>query len=351
VKHLNYLGNISPEMPTLILHIGGAKCGSSALQTFLTQNPNLKTVRNQEIEYWRVFPDKEEPKNFKFAPVLVEQSNSNKTGYINSSFPIFSNKCLHGVFARFIEENSIDANKVFVFSHEGWSGECQLSEAPECTCENTNYRTVVYLSVRPQMQMLIPAYLQWILWSDKDTLADALNFLKKISDWSKQIHNSYKFGADEVISVFTQDIVESFSETFSLDKGSIINPLNRKINTSLPIEALVLLLRNRELRPGAHHGGIDFVLEKLIQKFEIPTNSVELIVPGEIVAAIDEFFTSSNAQLKDFLTENQVIDFNKKYVEAREKLLQNKGIRNISEEKLDYVFLEKLVVALLTVYE
>jgi hypothetical protein len=351
MKQLDSLESFSSEMPTLILHIGGAKCGSSALQTFLSQNPNLKTIRNQEVEYWRVYPDIEDPNNFKFAPVLVGQSDSIDTGYLNSIFPIFSKQCIHSVFAKFMKENATDPNKVFVFSCEGWSGDCQRSELPECACENITYQTVVYLSVRPQIQILVPAFLQWILWTEVDTLENALNLLKNMSDWSKQIENSYKLGANEVVSVFTQDIVENFSQSFEIDKESINTPLKKKINSSLPNEAVVLLLRNRILRPGAHHGGIDFLLEKLIQDFEIPTTPVELTVPSEIVEEIDEFFTESNARLIGILPENQGRDFHKKYVEAREKMLQNPGGTRISSENLDYDFLEKLVVALLLRYK
>ena len=342
---------ISSEKPTLILHIGGAKCGSSALQTFLSKNPKLKTFRNQDLEYWRVYPDEKDPNNYNFAPVLAGQGESAETGYINSDFPIFSQQCLHIVFERFIKENSSNSNKIFVFSNEGWSGDVQRAEASGCTCKDIDYRTVVYLSVRPQIQILIPAYLQWFLWTEKDTLEATQAFLKNMSDWSKQIQNSYKFGADEVVSVFTQNIVENFSESFEIDKESITAQLKRKVNASLPIEAVVLLLRNRKLRPGPHTGGIDFLIEKLIQDFEIPTTAVELRVPSEIIGEIDEYFADSNARLLGILPENQAKDFHKKYVETREKLLQNPGSTRISSEKLDYDFLEKLVVALLLGYK
>jgi hypothetical protein len=44
--------------PKLIMHIGGSKCGSSSLQTFLTRNPHLETLEGSQVYCWKVIEQK-----------------------------------------------------------------------------------------------------------------------------------------------------------------------------------------------------------------------------------------------------------------------------------------------------
>ena len=57
---------IYSELPTLLLHIGGAKCGSSSLQTFLTNNPRIDTLDSKTLEYWVIRPDLKHEGKFDF---------------------------------------------------------------------------------------------------------------------------------------------------------------------------------------------------------------------------------------------------------------------------------------------
>ena len=57
------------DEPTVILHIGGPKCGSSSLQTFLTANPLLETLQKTPVEYWKIHTQPDQKNVSTFMPI------------------------------------------------------------------------------------------------------------------------------------------------------------------------------------------------------------------------------------------------------------------------------------------
>ena len=170
-------------------------------------------------------------------------------------------ECLHKIFEKVISDNSTNQNKIFIFSCESWAEEFQNSKLQICTCKIRKFRIIVFQYIRPQIDLLTSAYLQWTIWSENPTLEDCVRTLKRISDWESQVDNVLKSGADEVVVRYTDDIVQDFCDALSIEMISDKKHKIKRVNKSLPVEALTILLRNRELRKGVHDSSYDILIE------------------------------------------------------------------------------------------
>ena len=338
----------STEESVVVLHIGGPKCGSSSLQTFLTQNPKMQTMSRQKIEYWAIRTN-EQLKNQYLFYQSQDLECSPIVKYVDSNFSEdeLEINCLHEIFRDFISVNSQDEKKIFVFSSESWTPKFQNANKLKCTCENENFKILIYLSVRPQIDMLVPSYLQWLVWSDTPTLEETFLLLQKVADWAKQIENASALGADGSIVRYSKDIVEDFCNTFEIDNESIQRPLEKKINRSLPLEAITLLLRNRVLRPGVHSSEMEFLIENYLNDFDVKTESVVLRVPPELIKEIESYFQESNLRLTESLSEEQAIAYKAKSIASKSELLKGNGIEDLFSHQIDPKFIEQFLVALL----
>ena len=255
-------------------------------------------------------------------------------------------QCIHQIFADFMSGKLAENNKIFVFSCEGWGGDFQNSLIAKCTCEDKKFRVLVFQNIRPQIDILIPAYLQWILWQKDNSLGDCYKHLKEAYDWNRQVEAAYRLGANEVFTRFSRDIVGNFCSLLNINYGEIERPLITNVNKSLPIEAITFLMRNRELRPGPHTGGIDFIIEEIISEFSISTEPVRLSVPEDLVKEIVDYFNLGNLEIIGTLSEDQRVAFIEKSLIARNELIV--GEHNLDASNVDLEFLEKLAVGTLT---
>ena len=335
------------EHSTLILHIGGAKCGSSALQTFLTRNPRLETRNGTQVEYWKVAHD--ESSNLTFLPVSETKSTRGLSYQSSSSLGYrLESQCLHKIFESFIHENSQNKKKVFVFSHEGWVQELQTAKQANCNCIQRNFKIQIYLNVRPQVNLLIPTYLQWALWTEDSTLQKTFsNYLTNISDWEVQAENALKLGADKILVRYTSEIVADFCEIADINHASAITPLIKKVNKSLPLEAIILLLRNRELRPGPHDAHIDFLLEDLIDLGDIPITPISIKIENDLIEEINEHFRVNNMKLLLRMTQDHARAFEYDLNASKDRYKDGIEASELLTTNLSVEFLEKLLVFVL----
>ena len=335
------------EQSTLILHIGGAKCGSSALQTFLTSNPHLETRDGTQVEYWRVTDD--ESSNLTFLPVSEKKSLMGLNYQSSSQLGVrLESECLHTIFESFILENSKNLKKLFVFSCEGWGVDFQNLKVIDCSCAEISFRIQIYLSIRPQVNLLIPSYLQWELWMEKSSLKETFsNYLANFADWEVQAQNSLKLGADQILTRYTQDIIADFCEITNINHASVKTPLIKKVNKSLPLEAVVLLLRNRELRQGSHHSHIDFLLADLIDLGNIPITPISIKIENDLIEEITEHFKVNNMKLLSRMTQDHARSFEFDLNTSRDRYKDGIEASELSTTKLSVEFIEKLLVFML----
>ena len=340
------IGN-NTEQSTLILHIGGAKCGSSALQTFLTSNPRLETWEGTQVEYWKVAHD--ESSNLTFLPVSETKSTRGLSYQSSSSLGNrLESQCLHKIFGSFIHENNQNKKKIFVFSCEAWALDFQTSKLPNCNCIQRNFKIQIYLNVRPQVNLLIPAYLQWALWTGSSTLKETFsNYLTNFAEWEVQAENALQIGADQILVRCTPDIVADFCEITDVNHASVITPLTKKVNKSLPLEAIILLLRNRELRPGPHYAHIDFLLEDLIDLGDIPVTPVSIKIENDLIEEITEHFRVDNMKLLSRMTQDHARAFEFDLNASKDRYKDGIEVSELLTTKLSAEFLEKLLVFVL----
>ena len=329
------------------MHIGGPKCGSSALQVFLTQNPKLQRIDGGIIEYWTVKSGENGKLEPLFSPV-INVNHSKGFSYKNSESlrDEFKTRCIHSLFDKFVLENDGGKNKVFIFSTEGWSGVFQNTEITKCLCENKSYEIIVYLSVRPQIDMLIPSYLQWAIWEENPTLELAFKHLVRMADWEIQRQNAHKLGADKVDVRYTANIIEDFCDLYKVERSSVEQPFLKRINKSLPIEAISLLTRNRVLRP-PKEPFMDFLIEDYIAEYNCETKPVIAKVPSELGSAVVEYFRSSNLKLFETMDEDQMSAFKSKSSDVMRQNSVGIGVEELSSNHLTIEFLEPLTVGLL----
>jgi len=104
-------------------------------------------------------------------------------------------------------------------------------------------------------------------------------------------------------------------------------------------------MRNRELRPGPHTGGIDFLIEEIISEYSIRTERVRLSIPEDLVNEIVDYFDSGNLKIIAILSEDQRLAFIDKSLSARNELIL--GRDSLDASNIDLEFLEKLAVGAL----
>jgi len=339
------------EQPLLVLHIGGPKCGSSSLQTFLTRNPLLgKTGGGSKVEYWKLEAD--ENGTLIFQPVNKSNSVDTVRGvkYENSGSleAQLEKNCIHEIFDDFVLNNSVIENKVFVFSRERWSREFQSANLQSCKCTKKNFETIIYLHVRPQISLLSSAYLQWTLWSENPTLNAAFLEITQFADWEIQAHNAYKLGADKVLARHSKDIVADFCEVLGIDGSIAKKSINQRINSSLPLEAVALLIRNRELRRGPHDSEIDFILEELLSEMDYLPTPIRLRINSELIRESAAHFRDNNLKLLSRMTPDQAESFCVELASAEEKFLKGIGVETLAANELNSEFLEKITTLLLS---
>jgi hypothetical protein len=340
------------KKPTLIFHIGGSKCGSSALQTFLTQNSGLKGLDGEIFEYWTVRSHKNGKLEPLFAPVFSKNNLKGILYEVSNTFgEEFKSQCIHSLFERFVLENDAGENKVFIFSAERWSYDFQNIEIMKCECKVKNFEIIVYLNVRPQIDLLIPAYLQWIIWDENPTLENTFQWITERANWELQFRNAHKLGADKVDIRYTTNIVEDFCNLYKIERSSCKQPISRKINVSLPIEAISLLTRNRVIRPGPHDSGVDFLIEDYIAEYKIPTKQVVAKISPELMGAVDDYFRTGNLKLFDTMDEDQISAFKLKSLAAMNRVSVGIEVEDLFSNHLTIEFLEPLCVGLLADFQ
>lgn len=241
--------------PSLILHVGAPKCGSSALQTALTQQPDLRSATGQRIRYvtLRRVQDGFRPI---YGSLVRRQGRSSAYGY--ASWPNFGRQTdsapLLDALRRVLEDGQA-GGWVPMVSCEGWINHPQIFADALADWGHPSVDLLGFL--RPPVEWVNAAWWQWGIWSfptvdlwlDRQTLpyrfADDLEHWSQIPNVKLQIRRS------------RPDAVQKFRDVYGVDLAPRPN-----VNVSSPACLIGFLRRNRHFRPTPHDAQAEFVFQR-----------------------------------------------------------------------------------------
>lgn len=244
-------------MTLAVLHIGAGKCGSSALQTTLSQNPVLGDESSSKTRYVAIRHD---------GPPLHGEALSRHAsvapwGYVAS----VSAGLLAQLPESRIRELSDQLHQIsgsadrILLSNEGWINECRIFEQSGLLARlGLDAEVVAY--VRPPVEWLNSAWWQWGAWSGIPIDKWLGNHLAKVR-WHELISSWIDQAKVQKVTVrlLTSDVVSDFCDVVQVPRLP-----GTSSNRGLPGTVLRLYQRHRELRASPHDSAGDFVFAKYL---------------------------------------------------------------------------------------
>ena len=248
-------------MTKAILHIGAGKCGSSALQTALSMQPDLGDGFSH---YASICSNG----SLLSGSALEESAAHNPYGY-SSSINAPELVSLSAGKTKALSEHLSHAARSqgrIILSNEGWINDADLFNKSDII-RRLGIECEVVCYVRPQVEWINSAWWQWGAWTAAPLARWVRNSLRSV-DWHEKISKWSDVRGINKISVrlLPEDIVSDFCGLL----GVAALPASQN-NTSLPGSILRLFQGHSCLRPDAHSSAIDFILSRYITVEDDPT--------------------------------------------------------------------------------
>lgn len=274
----------------LILHCGAGKCGSSALQTALTETPSIADKNGRRIAYGHLHP----VRNLTTGHDVKKFISSR--GYTASFLPADHFPRLNAV--RIDEQIRNSGADDIILSLESWFHQSEMW-VPLLQELEVPVHVVAY--VRPQVPWLNSAWWQWGAWSNQPFERWILRKLETVAMWGKFAQQWHTAPNVEQMSIrlLQGDIVEDFFT--SVINAEPPTTSGQKINQSLPETVLRLFQKNRELRQGPH----DSVIENLLGRYLNMPGKPPWVIPPELIDRILDITRQSNLDLLPHLHPEQ----------------------------------------------
>ena len=281
----------------IIFHVGMPKCGSSALQVFLS---SYRLIHNQnEYLYVAINSDGE----ILYGEKLFRIASNSSFRYITSSPADVINKLSQEAIQRATKELIYLGKKydALILSNEGW-GQSPEAFSKIALFSNSSFNISVLAFLRPQIEWFNSAWWQWGTWSSVgfDRWIEAN---KSSANWFalKQKWEEIPWVNLVTFRITEYDNVEGFLRYYSLSiKGK--NDVKTRVNESLPEILLKLFKRNPKLRPGPHDSAIDFILRRALKLSSAPT---PWVINQPWIQTLLEFYKEDNLKLCSVLDKNQ----------------------------------------------
>jgi hypothetical protein len=242
---------------TIYIHIGAGKAGSSALQSFFSNNHTLKTTSKRTVKYYAL-----KTESVLFGDTLKESSIKSFFEY-ESSVAISAYKKPEQLKKQLkhIDNLCLKNNHDVIVSCEDYINHPQyFDENRIFTHLESNIQVIMY--IRPPLDWLNSAYWQWGAWTN-------IPFEKWFKASCQKIlwYDIYSMwievkGVDKLsVRLSTTDVIDDIKNLLSL---SPIDNATKQSNKSTGDDLLRFLLRNRNYRPNAHDPTYEFFLNSKI---------------------------------------------------------------------------------------
>ncbi|SEP09091.1 hypothetical protein SAMN04490248_12416 [Salinihabitans flavidus] len=240
---------------TCILHIGAPKCGSSALQSALSAQPDLSDETGQKYRYTVYRADVGQGRVLSGRSLRLAARTS-PYGY--ASWPNIPGKETPGAFWAAMRRTVADGHRrgyVPILSNEGWIAHAEAFAAHFPDASERRIEVIAF--VRPPLEWLNAAYWQWGVWSglsfDVWLSRPAIRYRlgEQLEAWSRVP------GVRLRVQTAKQDVTGAFAGQFGLALES-----GQAKNASAPPALIGFLLRNRRFRPTAHDSAVEFVFQR-----------------------------------------------------------------------------------------
>lgn len=270
---------------TITLHVGAPKCGSSALQTALSIQPNMQRPDGTSVDYAAVTQKGE---------FLVGDAVQRRIGIFGYTSSAAAERLLNidlDAFGRRLREHPAD----LVMSSESWlAGTREWSTI----LERIGVEVDVVVYVRPQVPVINSAWWQTGAWGDR-SFDEWVKRRMVSARWTKSIDPWLRVPGVRSVAVRSAsgDIVRDFLEGVLRVEYPLDETL--RTNRSMPASVLRLFQRNPRLKPKKGRSRIDFILSTEL-KLDEPTLWV---IDQPLAARIVEATRADNERLLTYMDE------------------------------------------------
>lgn len=277
------------DRPRVILHIGGAKCGSSAIQAYLARNRDALAGRGLAV------------------PGIALDFASDVTG---EQIWFFEDAVTAGDLSRIAERfrGLLDAVeregfRDVVVSAENVCNHPSLAPLLAETLSDAEVRIVFY--VRRQDDFLISSWQQWNLkrFDSVESFLSArmgqdARWLAMITPWAEAFGDAHITVRPFLRSRLRNgDVIDDFFDVIGVSQEGLL-PLARNANPSFDEALARLAHRVRDVFDGPHDNRFYDVMARLLGQAALKKGSASSLLNLEVRRDIMAFYQDENAELK-----------------------------------------------------
>ncbi|WP_200157623.1 glycosyltransferase family 2 protein [Allochromatium vinosum] len=282
----------------ILLHIGMPKCGSSALQAYLSR-PDFKRAARRRFAYLALMKEKKILTPNELQKVTLRSPRRYTSSCSVESFKTFDSEDQKNLQKKIKHIGS--KYEKLIFSCEGWGFNHRFF-SDDGLFAHEDFQVTILAYIRPQVEWLNSAWWQWGAWTD-------LNFDKWIEtqkgnlNWNRlyQSWNQKHWVENVDFRLMQGDVVHDFLGYLGLDPYEHRSE-SSLINQSLPAPLLRLFQRHRELRAGPHDSEADFILSR---RLTLASGKSPWVIDADRAKKLTDFFQAENKKLSFALTPAQ----------------------------------------------